>query len=71
MQPWPKMLSYTGLPDGFFSNQKFQILEGPRLKNVDIFYGHLEHFTVIWDILGSFGTFFRFWYIMPRKIWQP
>jgi hypothetical protein len=24
---------------------------GPRLKNVDIFYGHLEYFTDIWDIL--------------------
>jgi hypothetical protein len=42
------------LPDGFFSNQKSQfglILEGPRLENVDIFYGHLEIFTDIWDIL--------------------
>jgi hypothetical protein len=44
----------TGLPDGFFSNQKSQfgyILEGPRLENVDIFYGHLEYFIDIWDIL--------------------
>jgi hypothetical protein len=43
----------AGLPDGFFSNQKSQIgkiLEGPRLENVVIFYGHLEHFTDIWDI---------------------
>jgi hypothetical protein len=42
------------LPDGFFSNQKSQFeqfLEGLRLENVDIFYGHLEHFTDIWDIL--------------------
>jgi hypothetical protein len=49
-----------GLPDGFFSNQKSQfgyILEGPRLENVDTFYGHLEYFTDIWDILGPFGTF--------------
>jgi hypothetical protein len=27
------------------------ILEGPRLENVDLFYGHLEYFTDIWDIL--------------------
>jgi hypothetical protein len=27
------------------------------LINVDIFYGHLEYFTDIWDILLSFGTF--------------
>jgi hypothetical protein len=44
----------AGLPDGFFSNQKFlfgQILQGLRWKNVDIFYGHLQYFTNIWDIL--------------------
>jgi hypothetical protein len=32
-----------GLPDGLFSNPKSQfgkILEGLRLENVDIFYGH-------------------------------
>jgi hypothetical protein len=34
-----------------------QILEDPRLENVDIFYGHLKYFTDIWDILGPFGTF--------------
>jgi hypothetical protein len=42
------------LPDGFFSNQKSifgKILEGPRLEIVVIFYGHLEYFTDIWDIL--------------------
>jgi hypothetical protein len=25
----------------------------------------------IWYILCSFGTFFRFWYHVTRKIWQP
>jgi hypothetical protein len=43
-----------GLPDGFFSNQKSQfgqILEDLRCENVDIFCGHLEYFTNIWDIL--------------------
>jgi hypothetical protein len=42
------------LPDGLFSNPKKQcgpILEGLRLSNVDIFYGHLEYLTEIWDIL--------------------
>jgi hypothetical protein len=37
-----------------FSNQKSQfgsILESPTLENVLIFYGHLEYFTDIWDIL--------------------
>jgi hypothetical protein len=44
----------SGLPDGFFSNQKSQfgeILEGPRLENFVAFYGHLEYFTDIWVIL--------------------
>jgi hypothetical protein len=42
------------LPDGLFPNRKSQfgeILEGLRLKIVDIFYDHLEYFTDIWDIL--------------------
>jgi hypothetical protein len=43
-----------------------------------IFYGHLEYFTDIGDIVWLFGTFcvylvhfFRFWFHVPRKIWQP
>jgi hypothetical protein len=51
----------AGLPDGLFSKPKSQcgqLFEGLRLKNVDIFYGHLELLTGIWDILWSFGTFF-------------
>jgi hypothetical protein len=39
------------------------------MDNVEIFYGHLEYFTVIRDILRPLGTFygnlvehfFRFW----------
>jgi hypothetical protein len=59
-ETWPMSsklsLSYmlAGLPDGFFSNPKFQfgqILEGPRWENVDLFYNDLEYFTDIWDIL--------------------
>jgi hypothetical protein len=60
--------SRSGLPDGFFSNPKSQfgkILEGLRLENVDIFYGHLKHFTDIWDILWPFGTFVFIRYIFP------
>jgi hypothetical protein len=30
-----------------------------------IFYDHLLHFVSTWYI------FFRFWYHVPRKIWQP
>jgi hypothetical protein len=67
------------LPDGLFSNQKNQfwsILGDLRLVNVDIFYGHLEYCTDVWDILWPFATFCvalgtLFWYHAPRKIWQP
>jgi hypothetical protein len=43
-----------GLPDGSFANQKSHfgiIFQGLRLVNIDIFYGHLEYFMDIWDIL--------------------
>jgi hypothetical protein len=46
--------SKAGLPDGLFSNQKSQIgqiFEDFGLETADIFYGHLEYFTAIWDIL--------------------
>jgi hypothetical protein len=51
-------VSWAGLPDGLFSNQKYQIgeiiLEGLKLENVDIFYGHWEYFT-------TFGIFYDHW----------
>jgi hypothetical protein len=74
-------VSKAGLPDGLFSNQQsrfgknFQCL---RLENVGIFYGHLEYFPDICDILRPVGTFcahflhfFQLWFHAPRKIWQP
>jgi hypothetical protein len=36
-----------------------------------IFYEHLGYFMTIWYILCTFGNFFRFWYHVRRKIWQP
>jgi hypothetical protein len=27
--------------------------------------------VAIWYILWMFGTFFPFWYVVARKIWQP
>jgi hypothetical protein len=44
----------AGLPDGLFSNQNSQfglILEGLILELFYIFYGHLEYFMEIGDIL--------------------
>jgi hypothetical protein len=40
----------TGLPDGVFSNPKYQfgkILEGLVMEDVGKFYGHLVYFTAI------------------------
>jgi hypothetical protein len=48
------------LPDGLFSNPKSQfglILECLKLDNVNKFYGHLDYFADLWDILWQFGTF--------------
>jgi hypothetical protein len=44
----------AGLPDGIFSNQKYQfgkILEGLLMEDVGAFYCHLVYFTTIWSIL--------------------
>jgi hypothetical protein len=41
----------AGLPDGLFSNQKYQfgyMLEGLGMENVSIFYDHSEYLTAIW-----------------------
>jgi hypothetical protein len=35
------------------------------LRPLEIFYGLLVYFVVIWYISP------RFWYFVPRKIWQP
>jgi hypothetical protein len=43
-------------------------LEGLAMEDVGIFYGHLIYFLAIWYIVWLFGLF---WYIVPRKIWQP
>jgi hypothetical protein len=71
--------SPAGLPDGLFSNQKYQfglILEGLRMENVDIyigiFYGHLGYFMTIWYIYCSFSTFYSGFGIMyPEKSGNP
>jgi hypothetical protein len=41
------------------------------MEHVGIFYGYLVYFVFIWYILWLFGIFFPFWYVVPRKIWQP
>jgi hypothetical protein len=38
---------------------------------VGLFYGHLVYFVAFWSILWLFTIFFPFWYVVPRKIWQP
>jgi hypothetical protein len=55
------------LPDGIFAFQKSQfgyISEDLIMENVVIFYGHVEYFTAMGNILRQFGTFFVvIWYI--------
>jgi hypothetical protein len=70
-----------GLPDCIFSNQKSQFgkfLGDLAMEDVRIFYGHFVYFPDIWYILWPFGIispvlvyFSAFWYVAPRKIWQP
>jgi hypothetical protein len=47
------------------------ILDGFGMENVVAFSGHLELLTSKWYILSSFGIFFVFWNVVPRKIWNP
>jgi hypothetical protein len=50
-------------------NPKFgYILEDLAMEDVCAFYGRLVYFTAILYILWPFGIF---WYVVPRKIWQP
>jgi hypothetical protein len=53
-------------------------MEGLAIKDAVKFYGHFVYFTAIWCTLcpseilyGYFGLFLQFWYVVPRKIWQP
>jgi hypothetical protein len=48
------------------------------MEDVGIFCGHLVYFTAIRYILRPLGIFYGhlvyfslFWYVVPRKIWQP
>jgi hypothetical protein len=68
----------SGLPDGIFSNQKYQfgyILRGLSMHDVGIFYGRLVYLPAIWYILLPFGIFcdnlvncMVIWIILPVLI---
>jgi hypothetical protein len=45
--------------------------KGLAMEDVGIFYGHLFNFPSIWQMFPRFGTFYTFWYVVPRKIWHP
>jgi hypothetical protein len=47
------------------------ILEGLAMEVVDIFYGWLVYFKAIKIFYGNLRYFSTFWYVVPRKIWQP
>jgi hypothetical protein len=48
----------SGLPDGIFSKQFGNILEGFGMEKVGIFYGLLEYPTDNWYILWQLGNIF-------------
>jgi hypothetical protein len=48
----------------FNFHTKNQYLVRPWKGIVGVLYGHL-------DYLRPFGIFFPFWFVVPRKIWQP
>jgi hypothetical protein len=57
----------SGLPDGVFANNKskfWYILGGLEWKMFVCFMS-------TWNILWSFGIFFLFWYVVPRKSGNP
>jgi hypothetical protein len=72
---WLKVGCRSGLPDGIFS----KILIWADFGGTCIKWKTLVYFKVIWStmfaafwyILWLFGIFFPFWYVVPRKIWQP
>jgi hypothetical protein len=69
------------LPDGLFSNQKktiWVIFRVPLIRKCWYILWPMRYFMDIWYIvwpfgkfLCSFGTFFRFWYHLLKKIWHP
>jgi hypothetical protein len=63
-----------GLPDGILSDQKSQfgyILEVLAMEDDGIFCCHLVYFTAFGTFYGYLLYFSPFWYVLPRKIWQP
>jgi hypothetical protein len=48
-------------------------LEGRAIEELGTFHGGWVYFIAIWYILLHFGLvkFPPFWYLVPRKIWQP
>jgi hypothetical protein len=46
---------YIRVATWFVFKPKIQILEGLAMEDVDIFYGHLVHFTIFCYILWTFG----------------
>jgi hypothetical protein len=80
-QSQPRAMDNTMVARWFVFKPKIpfgSILEGLARGNHGIFYNHLVYFTAIGNISRPFGifcghlTYFSpFWYIVPRKIWQP
>jgi hypothetical protein len=58
------------LPDGIFSNQKYQveyIKESLAMEDVGIFSGHWVNFLALWYISRHYGTFSPFLVYLTTK----
>jgi hypothetical protein len=61
----------------YTKNPNFGTFLRTGIENVDVFKRPFLTFYVLGIICGhlvnlwSFGIFFKFWYVVPIKIWQP
>jgi hypothetical protein len=61
-----------GLPDGIFSNKKYQslfIMEGLGVENFGVFYERLVYIQVFGIFYGELVYFEAFWNILPVSLY--
>jgi hypothetical protein len=84
LSAWEKQEQRSaGLPDGIFQTKNFNSSKFWRVLQWKILvyfmailsillpFGKRTYNVAILHILWLFGVFFPFWYVVPRKIWQP
>jgi hypothetical protein len=69
LQPWRRRRQKTG--NLLLCQVRQKRNQDCQIVNLRIINHHLEHFTALWYIFWSFGIFFSFWYVVPRKSGNP